>query len=83
MGVAGLIYNSFIPFFQTEDAKRKNKRKTKEVKPLLDKLSSLLDWVEEDGQSASQAKRQSVIEEIKESVSFINSFIALLGHFTQ
>ncbi len=52
------------------------------MKPLLQKLTSLVDWVEEDGQSASQAKRQSVIEEIKESVSFLHSFFALLGHFT-
>ncbi len=42
----------------------------KQHTPLLEKLDSLLNWVEADGQSASLDETKSNIEEVKKNVSF-------------
>ncbi len=42
----------------------------KQNQTLLDKLTSLLKWVEDDGQFATLEETKSKIEEIKETVSF-------------
>ncbi len=46
----------------------------KQSRPLLDKLNYLLRWVEGDGQSASLDETKLQIEEVKENVSFFQSF---------
>ncbi len=54
---------SVIYKFRRDDAVKQNQ-------PLLAKLSSLLEWVEGDGQFATLEKTKSKIEEIKKTVSF-------------
>ncbi len=46
----------------------------KQSQPLRDKLNFLLKWVEDDGQSASLDGTKLNIEEVKNNVSFLQSF---------
>ncbi len=46
----------------------------KQNRPLLDKLNYLLRWAEGDGQSASLDETKLQIEEVKDNVSFFQSF---------
>ncbi len=49
----------------------------KQNRPLLDKLDSLLKWVDDDGQLAGLGETMAIIEEVKENVSFLQSCYAL------
>ncbi len=65
---------SLIYKFRRDDAVKQNQ-------PLLAKLSSLLEWVEGDGQFATLEETKSKIEEIEKAVSFFyNPFMTLLGY---
>ncbi len=65
---------SLIYTFRRDDVVKQNK-------PLLNKLSSLLQWIEGDGQFASLDETQSKMLEIKENVRFKNRLISYLGYF--
>ncbi len=65
---------SLIYTFRRDDVVKQNK-------PLLNKLSSLLQWIEDDGHFASLDETQSKMREIKEDVRFCNRIISYLGYF--
>ncbi len=58
---------SFIYKYRREDVVKQNR-------PLLDKLTSLLNWVEGDGQFASLDQTKSIIGELHDDVSYFKPF---------
>ncbi len=50
--------------------------------PLLNRLSSILAWIEGDGQFADLAEIKSKMVKIKDNVSLPNRFIMILRYFT-